>query len=161
VRGRDPGGAEVDGAPAEAADEVEAPRHLLPHLHMQLTSQSSDHERAGIDRERRRASEARGWQVVSGDLAGAAPRRTQGRTGFRLRLELTQLLPPLVDRSGGDGAAGTGTPAAAEEARGRPGRAQARTGWGPELAVPESQGGTWLGSESGPNRARRRRFHGW
>ena len=35
VRGRDPGGAEVDGAPAEAADEVEAPRHLLPHLHRQ------------------------------------------------------------------------------------------------------------------------------
>jgi hypothetical protein len=35
VRGRDPGGAEVDGAPTEAADEVEAPGHLLPHLHGQ------------------------------------------------------------------------------------------------------------------------------
>lgn len=43
VRGRDPGGAEVDGAPAEAADEVEATRHLLPHLHRQpqVTTQVS------------------------------------------------------------------------------------------------------------------------
>jgi hypothetical protein len=32
MRGRHPGGAEVDGAPAEAADELVAPRDLLPHL---------------------------------------------------------------------------------------------------------------------------------
>lgn len=63
--GRHPGGAEVDGATAEAAHEIEAPRYLLPHLHG--TNQSINRQ----TKEKERTVTSWGL-LLSGSMAAAA-----------------------------------------------------------------------------------------